>query len=182
NQQDILKANKNIPNRESDHESFNRTKIENKKNELSRLEQDHNGNLAHQKTKFESLEADKNKKIAELDSTHNDDKQIIDNEPELAESKNDYHDHNNSFERYRSLGQLSHAFGATTTSAFSIGTANERAKQANAELDSSVNHKTNDYNRERASSYKSSALEIINQILAILEKHNATIGEIARKC
>lgn|GEM_PF-2431006 len=175
----LLKANKNISSNESD---YVKLKINYKKSELARLEGELSDNMAMQRESVNALSSDKDKALAKLQSGYDKDKFKIDNEPEPVSNTKAYQKAGDKIERYRNYSHLSHAIGSIFSSSISVDAFSEKAKQANAELESSVDHKTTDNNRERSNSYKSSASELINSINNILEKHASTIGDIARKC
>lgn len=175
----LLKANKNISSNESD---YVQSKINYKKSELARLEGELSANTAMQRESLNTLSADKDKELAKLQSGYDRDKFKIENEPEPLNDTKAYQKAGDKIERYRSYGHLSHAIGSIFSSSIAVAAYTEKAKQANAELESSVDHKTTDNNRDRSNSYKSSASELINSINNILEKHASTIGDIARKC
>ncbi len=179
NRQSLLKENKNMESAESHRIKSN---IDAKKSELVRLEKELNNDIADQKDVMKKLNNKKDNELKELDLNHEKAKADIKKQPENLGDNKEHNNMSSSFENQRTYDHLSHAIGSIFSSSIYVAAYTEKAKQANAELESSVDHKTTDNNRERSNSYKNSASELINSINAILEKHTATIGEIARKC
>lgn len=140
-----------------------------------------NNNKAKENS-IKELEAGRDKEINKVNAECEADKDKLISEKPAHTDEESYHKSRYRSEKYRLIGNLGSPAGQILTSAVTVFATEERAKGVLAEQESSVDNKTTDFNRDRASNYKSTATELINSIKTILQDRTNTAGEIIRRC